>query len=258
MNSEGEIDSLCADSEDKFLIGDLNSIQCDDTNMKNKSKELQRKEMAHKANEYGQDSIETDFEKLEGTENVEHSDVVVSVKQETKNAENTDDIDGISGDILELKDNENTSNGVNVVPDAVDKNTLAILQFSDTLAESILQEAILINDIHTRDKLNKDDLTENDELERDLNIKKTLFPHDNGIIRGRENGAGYDRYLIDKLLGSKADPGEVPDTEGFDGNEEHFKRDKESTYPGLDCDDAYVKAGLDRPESGKFQLRSNT
>lgn len=144
----------------------------------------------------------------------------------------------------------------NLKTDAVDKTTIAIINYSSTLAEDVLKEALLIADIHTRDSLNISDALKEDTMERDQGIRKQLFPSENGRIPTSDKTGGYDSYLLDKLLRSQPDPAELEGTEGFDGKEENFKIDLDQMYPGLDRDDAYVKSELDRtdparPESDK-------
>ncbi|KAL4226217.1 hypothetical protein ACF0H5_014202 [Mactra antiquata] len=259
MSSDGGIDSLSADSELKYLIGDYEELYG------NKNEDtIKSKKVASKDNEYcdgdnsKEDLVDCDNqEKLNGARQQETKTITVgdADKSGDANLENIDDVDGLDGEVLPVDKNGTElgliENGNKVLPE---NETIAIYKFSDALADNIIQEAFLINDIYNRDK--DDNETETNDINRDLNIKKTLFPNDNGVINGRDNG-GYDSYLIDKFLRSKADPEEVPDTEGFDGKEEHFKRDKELTYPGLDRDDAYVKAESERSQSDRESSDKN-
>jgi len=127
------------------------------------------------------------------------------------------------------------------------KDLVAIDNYSNTLAKSVLSEAILINDIFERDKINVGESKDNEELEKvpsdvDNELSKELA----------KSTPGYDSYIIEKFLHSKADPIDVSGDVGFDGKEDHFQKDEEM-YPGLDTDDAYVQ-GTRRQATGNLSF----
>ena len=201
-------------------------------------------------------------EKVEDSENLDvnrkkksdHSEHIESINEDS--GENIDeqriaysDQNQVSEDLDgEIRIEDEPKDPSNFRTDIGNKISKAVINYSGLLAENVLQEALLINEIYAKDSINVK-LQECEETDRDSDIRKHLFPGQNGRVADNK-GAGYDGYLLDKLLRSKADPDEIAEVNGFDGKEEHF-RNKDQTYPGLDSDDAYVKAELDRIISGE-------
>lgn len=228
-----------------------------------------------KANMSSENDIEEDIleqideESLKAEEKV-HEDINVGQvgkgcgkDEEELNNDNNNKKQMESTSVDELNEDINTNSNTNtaacstqhiskLIIDSVDKKTIAIINYSSLLAENVLQEALLLNEIYKRDSININVPTDDSELDRDKHIREHLFPNENGQIISKEDETGYDNYLMDKLLLSEADPTERAETEGFDGNEEHFMSDKADTYRGLDRDDEYVKrADLDKTNTGK-------
>lgn len=175
-------------------------------------------------------------------------DIIESVEEEiyTEDEELEEDID-ITNEMADncesdLKDDVIDGARVNGLRTA---DYIAIEMYSNTLAKSVLTEAILINEVYKRDKINViDGNVDNGEFCKDLS------DHDNGNNESSgQTPAKYDSYIIEKFLHSKADPIDVSGEVGFDGKEEYFQNDNEEMYPGLDKDDVYVQR-MGRTETG--------
>lgn len=141
--------------------------------------------------------------------------------------------------------------------DDIDTKTIAIVNYSNCLAENVLKEALLITDIHAKDSQDRSDAVDEEAMERDKGIRRQLFPTENGRINASDTRGGYDSYLLNKLLSSRPDPSELGGTEGFDGNEDHFKIGEEGIYPGLDKGDEYVKEELERSNAERLSSDQN-
>ncbi|WAR26724.1 hypothetical protein MAR_012428 [Mya arenaria] len=125
-----------------------------------------------------------------------------------------------------------------IIDDINPKDYLVIEEYSNTLAENIVQEAVLINEIYTRDRKTG---TSKPGLDLPMNKDKLL-----GQMEAKS--PGYDQYIIDKFLHSQADPLDTEDDVGFDGKEEYFRSelDWEGTYPGLNEEDSYIQGQISR------------
>lgn len=219
-------------------------------------------------NDIEEDILEQiDEESLEGGEEL-HEDVDIEQvdkgcdkDEEVRNNDNQNDkhMECTSDDELDEKlSNRNTNapacsiqHTSKLNTDNVDAKTIAIINYSSLLAENVLHEALLLNEIYKRDMINIKVSAGDDVLDRETHIKDNLFPNENGRIYSNEHETGYDNYLIDKLLLSEADPKEGAETEGFDGNEEHFMSDKGDTHRGLERDEYVKEAELDNTNTCK-------
>lgn len=184
-------------------------------------------------------SSESDIEE-EITETMEESSYI-------EDEELPEDID-ISEEIKENLADPDDQSGKKEVPADKSLSTsqyVAIDNFSSTLAKSVLHEAILINEVYEKDKMNGNDKS----------LAVNAFDEDNEANRelNKPNGS-YDSYIIEKFLQSKADPIEMTGEVGFDGKEEYFQTDEEQKYPGLDNGDVYIR-GMRRSDTGRALLR---
>ena len=100
-----------------------------------------------------------------------------------------------------IKDSDTDKNVIKSALDSVGESTVAVLQFSDNLAENILKEAVLISDIYLNDSINVTTKPSNFGDRLNLNNNRNIARKLPG--GGHENG--YDRYLLDKLLRSTPD-----------------------------------------------------
>ena len=111
--------------------------------------------------------------------------------------------------LTELKDNitcevnKKRAHEEEIGLDSNERKRQAIERFSSDEAEQIIREAILIKHVLDEDK-SQFNTTNKVEIDK--------------ITGERRNGEGYDRYLIDKLLHSEADPSEdtFENIEGID------------------------------------------
>lgn len=164
--------------------------------------------------------------------------------------EEEDDNDDREGESGEIKFKNGAGVGkvnefaVDVGSNLRTKDYLVIEKFSNKLAESLITEALLINDIYENDKIN---VSEKKTPKARTCVLKDLGRSRTGDLN--EQRAGFDSYLIEKFLHSKADPIEVNGELGFDGKEDYFQTDTDHTYPGLDKDDEYAQ-GVSRSVTG--------
>ncbi|KAH3893375.1 uncharacterized protein LOC127859949 [Dreissena polymorpha] len=110
---------------------------------------------------------------------------------------------------------------------------VVIDKYSSVLAETVIHEAILINEIYDRDKMNVDvSKLKNATVRRGHTYGRT------GDRGGEACSPGYDQYIIERFLHSHGDPVDGVDEAEFDGKDELYR---ETSYPGLDNSDAYIQ-----------------
>ena len=115
-----------------------------------------------------------------------------------------------------IKDSDTDKNVIKSALDSVGESTVAVLQFSDNLAENILKEAVLISDIYLNDSINVTTKPSNFGDRLNLNNNRNIARKLPG--GGHENR--YDRYLLDKLLRSTPDMDEQAELyDEFNGEE---------------------------------------
>ena len=118
----------------------------------------------------------------------------------------------------------------------IDKDAfIAIEGFSSKLAGDIVQEAMLINDIYMRDRMNA-------LAEGDTESDQGLLPASLDV-----RSPGYDQYIIEKFLQSSADPMETMEDSGFQDDEQNFRehRDAEDELGDFaDDDDLQMNAAV--------------
>lgn len=123
------------------------------------------------------------------------------------------------------------SNGAN---DTTAKPSDVINAFCERLAESVVREAILINEIYDRDKLSSP-----------IKVSQSLdqgLEHETGTGSGLIPAGNYDSYMIERFLHSQADPEEALHEEESQKGPDHVT---DGRYPGLDPSDNYVREELD-------------